>query len=225
MANFNSILKSKTSKKRYTSNVEKIYKENLFLENVNYELLEKLNVEDLLEANKKKKFNIDLITLWGKLEMKSYLDYVLGNTPNLYFVNCSKHVPVKKLSNYDFMEEDARRLNLLDIKLIKPFTFQGISFDTTYLATFEILDQNSEYRPYVLLFHKNKENQLVNYAFGYDSNDNGNVELFMPSFNYPVYLNSKGILSSPLSNQTTRLNVYDYITDEDIQNILKRKKS
>ena len=60
---------------------------------------------------------------------------------------------------------------------------------------------------------------LMKYGYGYDSNDNDVIELFFNSFNYPVFLNSKGIISLPLADKKIKLNVYDYITDTDIHKI------
>lgn len=44
--------------------------------------------------------------------MKSYIDYDLGNTVNLYYINCNHPTPVKKLENYDYIPHDARKMNL-----------------------------------------------------------------------------------------------------------------
>ena len=60
---------------------------------------------------------------------------------------------------------------------------------------------------------------LLKYGYGYDSNDNGNVELFIDSFNYPVFLTPKGHILLPLTNKKVKLDVYDYITDVDIEKI------
>ena len=64
---------------------------------------------------------------------------------------------------------------------------------------------------------------LQKYGYGYDSNDNENVELFISSFNYPLFLSPKGFILLPLSNKKLKLNVYDYITDSDIQKIIQKK--
>ena len=60
---------------------------------------------------------------------------------------------------------------------------------------------------------------LMKYGYGYDSNDNDVIEIFFNYFNYPVFLNSKGIISLPLTDKKIKLNVYDYITDSDIKKL------
>ena len=62
---------------------------------------------------------------------------------------------------------------------------------------------------------------LLKYGYGYDSNDNGNVELFISMFNYPLFLTTKGGILFPLSGKAVKLSIYDYITDKDIQKIYK----
>ena len=57
-------------------------------------------------------FFLNQIELWAKLDMKSYIDYDLGNTVNLYYINCNHPTPVKKLENYDYIPDDARKMNL-----------------------------------------------------------------------------------------------------------------
>lgn len=221
MGKFDNIQRSKQSKKFFYSNSQQLYKKFQSV-NSSYSYLESLNVDDLLKYNRKK-FNKDLITLWAKLEMKSFIDYKLGNTFNLYFINCAKRVPVNKFDNYNFLYKDTRKLNLLDIKFIKHFEIEKIRFENTYLATYEIMDNNEDFRPYVLLFVKDDNDNFVEYGYGYDSNNNDNVELFIPSFNYPIFLTDKGFIISPLSNKKIKLDVLDYITQNDIGKLLKQK--
>ena len=154
--------------------------------------------------------------------MKSYIDYDLGNTVNLYYINCNHPTPVKKLENYDYMPDDARKMNLLDIKYIRKFVIEGLEFQNIYLATFEIMDSEEYYRPYVLFFTQNENNEWIQIGYGYDSNDNGNVEIFMSVFNYPIYLTTKGFIEAPLSNKKEKLDVYDYITEKDIKKLFKK---
>ena len=191
MGKFDSLLKTKNSKRKYNYNYDKIYKKNS-INPLDYDYFESILVQELWIKNNKK-YNKDLITLWGKLDMKSYIDYILGNTFNMYFVNDNKRIEVNKLDDYNYMHEDARRMKLLDM--------------------------NNNFRPYVLLFVKNSNGKFIEIGYGYDSNNNGNVELTIKSFNYPVFLNTKGTILLPLSNKKVKLDVYDYITDTDIEKI------
>ena len=224
MGKFDTLLTSKTSKRTYQYDYKKIYKKGRFATSVDYAYFENLYILELLENNEKKKYNEDLITLWGKLDMKSYIDYDLGNTINPYFADSFSRIPVKELNDYNYMHEDSRKATLLDIKFIKSLSLENITLEKLYLATFEIFDPNHNFRPYVLLFTKNKENNFVEIGYGYDSNHNGNVELSITNFNYPVSLTTKGKLLLPLTNQKIRLDIYDYITDKDIQKIEKSNK-
>lgn len=224
MGKFDTLLTSKTSKRTYQYDYKKIYKKGRFATSVDYAYFENLYILELLENNQKKKYNEDLITLWGKLDMKSYIDYDLGNTINLYFFDNFSRIPVKELNDYNYMHEDSRKATLLDIKFIKRLSLKNIEFENLYLATFEIFDPEHNFRPYVLLFTKDKENNFVEIGYGYDSNNNGNVELSIVNFNYPVFLTTKGKLLLPLTNQKIRLDIYDYITDKDIQKIEKSNK-
>ena len=151
--------------------------------------------------------------------MKSYIDYDLGNTINLYFTDSAKRIPVNQLSNYNFMPEDSRKMNLLDIKYIKRLSLENMKFIDLYLATYEILDMDNNFRPYVLLFVKDEKNNFIEIGYGYDSNNNGNIELFINAFNYPVFLTTKGYVLLPLTNKKIKLDVYDYIEDSDISKI------
>lgn len=223
MGKFHSLLKTMHSKRTYQYDFTKIYKKGRFATSVDYEYFQNLYILELLEKNKKKKFNEDLITLWGKLDMKSYIDYDLGNTINLYFTNNFVQLPIKELNDYNYMHEDSRKLNLLDIKYSKELSFENVLLKDLYLATFEIFDTENCFRPYVILFLKDKENNFSEIGYGYDSNYNGNIELSIKSFNYPIFLTTKGFLLSPLTNKKIKLNVYDYITDVDIGKLIKNK--
>ena len=225
MGIFDSLQKTKTRKRLYNFDLQEIYRKGRFANDtdVDYEFFENLNANKLLELTKKSKNN-SLIELWGKLDMKSYIDYDLGNTVNLYYINCNHPTPVKKLENYDYMPDDSRRMNLLDIKYIKKFAIEGLEFQNIYLATFEIMDPEEYYRPYVLFLTKNKNNEWIQIGYGYDSNDNGNVEIFMDVFNYPVFLTPKGYLMAPLSNKREKLDIYDYITEKNIKKLFKNQK-
>ncbi len=221
MGKFDSFLKTHTSKRKYQYDYTKIYKKGRFANSVDYNYFENLYTLELLDKNEKKKYNEDLVSLWGKLDMKSYIDYDLGNTINLYFVNGFHRIPVKELDDYNYMHEDSRKMNLLDIKYIKNLSLENIDFKNLYLATYEIFDINQDFRPYVILFIKNENDDFIEIGYGYDSNDNGNVELFIENFNYPIFLTQKGYILFPLTNQKIKLNVYDEIRDVDIQKLKK----
>lgn len=223
MGKFDSILKSQSSKKHYYSHVEELYRKAHISDDVDYDYFENLNVQDLQEYNKKKKYNRDLISLWAILEMRKYIDLQLGNTFNPYFLKDSQLVPVKNLPDYDYMPDGARCQSLLDIKYIKKFILEGITFSNTYIATFEIMDMNNVFRPFIQLFTQNEFGRFVEIAYGYDSNGNGNVELFIPTFNYPVFLTLKGYIQLPLSGRLVKLDVYDYLTERDIGKLLDNK--
>lgn len=221
MGKFDSLLKTNTSKRSYQYDYGKIYKKGRFASSVDYNYFENMYILELLEKNKKKKYDEDLISLWGKLDMKSYIDYDLGNTINLYFTNSFEQTPVNQLSDYNFMHEDSRKASLLDIKYIKRLSLENIDFENLYLATYEILDINNEFRPYVIVFLKNQNDDFIEIGYGYDSNNNGNVELKIQSFNYPIFLTPKGYLFLPLTNRKVKLDIYDYIKDTDILKLEK----
>lgn len=223
MGKFDSLLKTHTSKRNYQYDYKKLYKKGRFSTSVDYSYFENLYILELLDNNKKKKYNEDLISLWGQLDMKSYIDYDLGNTINLYFIDGFDRIPVNQLSDYNFMPEDSRKMNLLDIKYIKRLSLENIKFENLYLATYEILDTNNDFRPYVQLFVKDEKNNFVELGYGYDSNNNGNIELFINSFNYPVFLTPKGWILLPLTNKKIKLDVYDYIEDTDIQRLEQKR--
>ena len=92
MGKFDSLLKTNNSKRKYFYDYANLYKRERHATSVNYSYFESLYIQELWTANQKKKYNKDIITLWGMLDMKSYIDYDLGNTVNLYFVNGSKRI-------------------------------------------------------------------------------------------------------------------------------------
>lgn len=221
MGKFDSLLKTKNTKRTYQYDYTKLYKKGRFATSVDYEYFENLYTLELLDSNKKKKYNEDLISLWAKLDMRSYIDYDLGNTVNLYFVNSFNRIPVNQLNDYNYMHEDSRKMNLLDIKYIKNLKLEGIELENLYLATYEIFDKDNNFRPYVVLFTQDEKHNFIEIGYGYDSNDNGNVELSIRSFTYPLFLTPKGFILLPLTNKKIKLDIYDYITDEDIEKIEK----
>ena len=222
MGKFDSLQKTSFSKKTIFTNAEEIYSKVYYSDyDVDYEYLENLNIQNLQEYNKKKKFNKDLINLWAKLEMQSFIDFQLGNTINPYFLKNPEPIAIKNLPDYNFMMDRARHAGLLDIKFIKSLTLQGVKFSNIYLAIFEIMDMNNQYCPYIQLFMKDTfKNSFIKFGYGYDYLKNEKIELFIDSFNYPVLLTSDGIIELPLSGERKKLNVYDYINDNDISKIL-----
>ena len=220
MKNFDSLLKTNSSKRKYLYDYTKIYKKGRFATSVDYDYFENTYIDELLAHNNKKKYDEDFLILWGHLDMRTYIDYDLGNTINLYFTNSFRRIPINQLEDYNYMPENARKMNLLDIKYSKHLMIENIEFKNLYLASFEILDKNNIFRPYVLLFTKNENGEFNEIAYGYDSNDNGNVELFIDSFNYPVFLTPKGYIFLPLKNKEIKFKVHDYIDDEDIKKIM-----
>ena len=87
MGKFDSLSKTQASKRKYQYDYSKIYKKGRFATSVDYEYFENAYIEDLFFHCKKKEYNGNLLTLWGILDMKSYIDYQFGNTVNLYFLN------------------------------------------------------------------------------------------------------------------------------------------
>ncbi len=222
MRDFDSLLKTNFSKRRGYSNVKEIYKQAKSTNHiVSLKELQTLNINDLVSRNVKNKLDTDLLSLWGMLDMKSYIDAIFGNTINPYFLNTKEVIPIKDLPEYTYLPDQARFLNLIDIKYIKGFTLEGVSFTNIFLATYEILDRNDEFRPYVALLTLNDNNEFVEFGYGYDTNDNGNVELFISSYNYLVYLTSKGTLHSPLSGKMAKLKVANILSNEEISKLYK----
>ena len=226
MGKFDSLQETSFSKKTTYTRAEELFSTAHFSKDaeIDYTYFENLNVQDLHEYNRKKKLNKNIITLWAKLEMKSFIDYQLGNTINPYFSNTSKPTAIKFSSDYNYMTDNQRYLRLLDIKYIKSLVLQGIKFSNIYMVTYEIMNKDDKFCPYVELYTQTEiNNAFVKFAYGYDSNKNGKVELFIDSFNYPVLLNNKGFIELPLSGVRKKLDVYDYITDDDIAKILPKK--
>ena len=221
MGKFDSLLKTSSNKRKYQYDYTKLYKKGRFVTTVDYDYFENLYILELLDNNKKKRYNQDLISLWGQLDMKSYIDYDLGNTINLYFVDGFERIPVNQLNDYNYMHEDSRKLSLLDIKYIKCLSLEDVKLENLYLATYEILDRNNDFRPYISLFIKDEKENFIEIGYGYDSNNNGNIELSIQSFNYPIFLTTKGVILLPLTNKKIKLDIYDYIKDTDIQKIEK----
>ena len=222
MKDFDSLLKTKTSKRNGHSNVIDIYRQARS-ENKNSSLedLQLLNTNDLLKRDVKHRIDKHILALWGMLDMKSFVDALSGNTVNPYFLTTRDLKPIKDLPEYIYLSDEERLLNLLDIKYIKGFELEGVSFSEVFLATYEIADKNNEFRPYVTFLTLNPDNQFIKFGYGYDTNDNGNVELFISSYNYLVYLTSKGTLHSPLSGKMTRLKVFDILTCEQVARLYK----
>lgn len=224
MKKFDSILKTKESKKKYYVSLSKFFKKSQGDSNqkIDYAYYENLYIQNLLELNSKKKFDTDLIFLWGQLEMKSYIDYELCTTINPYLTNMN-NIRIKDLPDYNYFPEDTKIKNILDISYLKSISLEGLTFNNVYIVVFEIMDFDFMYRPYVLLFSKDNSGKFVEIGFGYDTNNDGNVELFISSFNYPIYLNSKGFFILPLANKRINLEFYDYITSEDVGKLLNKK--
>lgn len=226
MKNFNSLLKSKYPRSNDFSHLEKLYKEQKAIGSIiDYKNLETLNIKDLFQYPLSKKFDQNLIFLWGLLEMQTFLDFVLGNTINPYLLTKKNNLLiVKDLPDYDSFEDEQKFQHLLDIKYVKQMEFEGITFNNIYIAIFEILDKNYEYRPFVTISTKNEDGNFFRNGYGYDTNDNGNVELFIPSFNYPIFMTPQGHLINPLSGKKVKINVYDYITIDEVKKIYQSVK-
>ncbi len=222
MNDFSSLLKTKASKRIGRSNVIEIYRQARS-ENKEFSLedLQLLNTNDLLKRDFKHKIDKHILALWGMLDMKSFVDALSGNTVNPYFLTTKDLKPVKDLPEYTYLSDEARLLNLLDIKYIKHFELEGVSFSEVFLVTYEIADKDNYFRPYVTFLTLNQDNQFIEFGYGYDTNDNGNVELFLSSYNYLVYLTPKGAIHSPLSGKMTKLKIQDILTSEEVSKLYK----
>ena len=220
MRDFDSLLKTKISKRKAGSKVEELYRQaKAANKDISLEELQTLNINDLLEKNIKNKIDNTLLSLWGMLDMKSFVDAISGNTINPYYLNTKDLIPIKDLPEYTYLTDEARILDLIDIKYIKSFELEGITFNNVYLVTYEILDRNNNFRPFVTLLTLNENNEFVEFGYGYDTNDNGNVELFISSYNYLVFLTPKGSIHSPLSGKMTKLKVVNILTSEEISKL------
>lgn len=222
MNDFSSLLKTKASKRIGRSNVIEMYRQARS-ENKEFSLedLQLLNTNDLLKRDFKHRIDKHILALWGMLDMKSYVDAITGNTINPYFLTTKDLKPVKDLAEYTYLSDEARLLNLLDIKYIKSFELEGVSFSEVFLVTYEIADKDNYFRPYVTFLTLNPDNQFIEFGYGYDTNDNGNVELFLSSYNYLVYLTPKGAIHSPLSGKMTRLKIQDILTSEEVSKLYR----
>ena len=222
MKDFDSLLKTKTSKRNGRSNVIEIYRqarsEN---KEISLEDLQLLNTNDLLKRDIKHKIDKHILALWGILDMKSFVDALSGDTVNPYFLTTKDLQPVKNLPEYTYLPDEARLLNLLDIKYIKSFELEGISFSDVFLVTYEIADKEDYFRPFVTFLTLNQDNQFIEFGYGYDTNNNGNVELFLSSYNYLVYLTPKGAIHSPLSGKMTKLKIQDILTAEEVAKLYR----
>lgn len=222
MNDFRTLLKTKTSKRIGRSNVIELYRQaKKANRSITLTELQTLNIEYLQANNTRKKINSTLLTLWGMLDMKSYIDAIFGNTINPYFLTTKELLSIKALPEYTDLSDEARLLNLLDIKYIKSFELEGVSFSNVFLVTYEIADKNNNFRPYVTLLTLNADNQFIEFGYGYDTNDNGNVELFLSSYNYLVYLTPKGSIHSPLSGKMTKLKIQDILTSQEVSKLYK----
>ena len=122
MGDFSSLLKTKHSKRKNDTHVEQVYKQaKNSSADISLEDLQLLNIKELEEKNSKNKIDTNLLDLWGMLEMKSYVDALSGNTINPYFLTNQKLLPIKDLPDYMNLLDEARILNLIDIKFIKSF--------------------------------------------------------------------------------------------------------
>ena len=213
MGIFNCLEKTDYSKKRFYSNYYQVYKNTLLAGKIDISYYETLNAQDLLKADIKKKFDPELLSLWGVLEMRKYVEYENGIITNPY---------IPENQNLDSLPEYTKLPNLLYVDYIKSITLNNIKLKNIYISIFEIMDLNEFYRPYVILFSKDSIGKFIQIGYGFDTNDNGNVELTISSFNYLIYLTPKGYIESPLSNKKVKLDVYDYIDDKDIGKLLKK---
>ena len=213
MGIFNCLEKTDYSKKRFYSNYYQVYKNTLLAGKIDISYYETLNAQDLLKADIKKKFDPELLSLWGVLEMRKYVEYENGIITNPY---------IPENQNLDSLPEDTKIPNLLYVDYIKSITLNNIKLKNIYMSIFEIMDLNEFYRPYVILFSKDSIGKFIQIGYGFDTNDNGNVELTISSFNYLIYLTPKGYIESPLSNKKVKLDVYDYIDDKDIGKLLRK---
>ena len=84
MGIFNCLEKTDYSKKRFYSNYYQVYKNTLLAGKIDISYYETLNAQDLLKADIKKKFDPELLSLWGVLEMRKYVEYENGIITNPY---------------------------------------------------------------------------------------------------------------------------------------------
>ena len=63
-------------------------------------------------------------------------------------------------------------------------------------------------------------NEFTKIGYGYDTNDNKTVELFIDSFNYAVFLSSKGVIQLPLKNTKIKIPVDNILTGANIDKLI-----
>ena len=121
MGKFDSLRKTLKTKRTLMYDYTKYYRKGRFSKSIDYDYFETENVNRFIKynINKRKPFDEDLVRLWAILDIKSYIDYDLGNTINLYFLDGSKPAPISTLPDYNYMRDEQRKLNLLDIKFVK----------------------------------------------------------------------------------------------------------
>ena len=193
---------------------QKAKQEGIKLED-NFEYLENLEAENLLRLNKQFKYHGDLVKLWAILDMRKYLECYFDLTVNPYI---DPDTIVKDLDHYPNLP--SKYQNILDVKLIEKFKLENVYFKKVYIATFELKDETyGFYRPYVELFTKDSNGNFYKIGYGFDTNNNRAVELFIDNFNYAVFLYSKGYIQLPLKNNRVKLSVRDFINDSKIKKL------
>ncbi len=218
---FNTILPSRKPKKEvkrlFASIVCKAAVDNgVVLEN-NRRFLTQLAMKNMEKINKETlKYNNDLVVLWAKLDMEQYFDSYYELTVNPYYGT----LPANQLDEYVLLPE--RFISLIDIKLVGSIKIDKIKLKKVFIATFEIKDRKENaYRPFVEFYIKNDNGTFEKVAYGYDTNNNKNVELFFNNFTYPIYLSHEGYIKLPLKNSKIKLSVYDYISADKMDKLLK----
>lgn len=79
------------------SNVIEIYRQaRTQNKEISLEDLQLLNTNDLLGRDRKHKLDKHLLSLWGMLDMKSFVDALSGNTINPYFFKYKRITPYKR---------------------------------------------------------------------------------------------------------------------------------
>ena len=119
------------------------------------------------------------------------------------------------ISNEEYSEKILKKSEISDLENYLWY------FTRDWPSIYEITDKDDYFRPYVTFLTLNQDNQFIEFGYGYDTNDNGNVELFLSSYNYLVYLTPKGTIHSPLSGKMTKLKIQDILTSEEISRLCK----
>ena len=180
----------------------------------NFSYLEAIAIKNLSNINKKK-YDENLIKLWALLDMRKYLESYYEETVNPYI---DYKIPIKDLNHY--LNLPCKYQNLLDIKVIEKIKIEKLVFKKVYIATFEIKDEITNlYRPYVEFYTLSDLGVFEKIAYGYDTNDNKTVEMFLDNFNYAIFLDSNGFIKLPLKNKKIKLSVYNTITDSNIKEL------